>query len=248
MDMDGVIYRGNGLITGAAEFVERLRHAGARYLFLTNNSSKTPADLKHKLARMGIEAEDEHFYTSALATAAFLDSQQPRGTAYVIGEAGLFHALYDVGYTITDVNPTYVVVGETRSFNFEMIEKASRLIDAGARFIATNRDVTGPGEGGLNVPACACLTAPIERATGRRPYFIGKPNPLMMRIAVHRLGDHSHNAVLIGDRMETDIEAGIESGMTTYLVLSGVTARHDLVRYPYQPSRVFDSIADIPIE
>jgi len=170
---------------------------------------------------------EAHFYTSALATAAFLDSQKPQGTAYVIGEAGLHQALYAVGYSLTDVRPDYVVVGETRAYNFEMIEKAVRLVYGGARFIATNRDVVGPAEEGELTPACAALTAPIERATGRKPYFVGKPNALMMRIALRMLDDHSENAIMIGRPDDTDIEAGIESGMTTYLVLSGVTSREN---------------------
>lgn len=228
--------------------MKRLKAAGAKFLFLTNSSSKTQADLKYKLAQMGIEAEEDHFYTSALATAAFLAGQKPRATAYVIGDAGLTHALYGVGYAISDIRPDYVVVGETRSYNFEMIEKAVRLIRSGARFIATNPDVTGPSEMGGVTPACGSLTSPIEQATGRKPYYIGKPNALMMRIALRVLGDHSGNAVIIGDRMDTDIEAGIESGMTTYLVLTGVTRREDLAHYPYQPDRVFESIAEIPVE
>jgi NagD protein len=247
IDMDGVIYQGNRLIEGAARFVEKLRQSNAKFLFLTNSSSKTTAELSKKLAHLGIEASERHFYTSALATAAFLAEQKPKGTAYVIGEAGLYSALYEVGYTISDVRSDYVVVGETRSYNFEMIEKAVRLIQAGAKFVATNPDLTGPAEEGL-IPACGALTAPIERATNRKPYYIGKPNALMMRIALRILDDHSENSIIIGDRMDTDIEAGIESGMATYLVLTGVTQREDLVKYPYRPDRIFESIADIEIE
>jgi len=246
--MDGVIYQGSQLIPGAAEFVARLRAGKAKFLFLTNASNRTPAELSHKLASLGIEVEESRFYTSALATAAFLDKQKPNGTAYVIGDAGLFSALYGVGYAISEINPDYVVIGESRSYNYEMIEKAIRFLRNGAKFIGTNPDVTGPVEGGGIIPACAALAAPIQLATGLKPYYIGKPNPLMMRIAVRRLDDHSENCILIGDRMDTDIEAGIESGMSTYLVLTGVTRREDLVRHPYRPDRVFGSVAEIEIE
>jgi NagD protein len=248
IDMDGVIYEGSHLIAGAKEFVDRLRAARAKFLFLTNASSKTPAELSRKLAHMGLEVDERHFYTSALATAAFLKTQKPGGAAYVIGEAGLFSALYDAGFSITEVNPDYVVVGETRSYNFEMLEKAVRLVNSGARFVATNPDVVGPAEGGSITPACGALVAPIERATGRSPYYVGKPNALMMRMALRMLDDHSENSVIIGDRMDTDIEAGIEAGCTTYLVLTGVTHREDLARYPYRPNRVFPSIAEVPVE
>jgi NagD protein len=248
IDMDGVIYQGSQLIPGAAEFVARLRSASAKFLFLTNASNRTPAELSHKLAGLGITVEESRFYTAALATAAFLAKQKPNGTAYVIGDAGLFSALYGVGYVVSELNPDYVVIGESRSYNYEMIEKAIRFIRGGARFIGTNPDVTGPAEGGSIIPACAALAAPIQLATGRKPYYIGKPNPLMMRIAVQRLNDHSENCILIGDRMDTDIEAGIESGMITYLVLSGVTHRGDLDKYPYCPDRVFESVAEIALE
>jgi NagD protein len=248
IDMDGVIYHGNRLIDGAADFVSRMQAAGCKFLFLTNNSGKTPADLSHKLAALGMEVPERHFYTSALATANFLHSQKPNGSAYVIGEAGLFQALYSVGYRITDQNPDYVVMGETRAFNYEMIQKACDLIRGGARFIATNPDITGPGEEDALMPACGALTGPIERVTKLRPYFVGKPNALMMRIAVRMLDDHSENSVIIGDRMDTDIQAGIESGLFTYLVLTGVTRKEDLPFYPYQPDKVFGSIADISVE
>jgi NagD protein len=246
--MDGVIYQGSQLIAGAAEFVERLQAAGAKFLFLTNASNRTPTELRHKLAAMGIKVEESCFYTSALATAAFLAKQKPKGTAYVIGDAGLINALYEVGYAISEIKPDYVVVGESRSYNYEMIEKAIRFIRNGAKFIGTNPDVTGPVEGGGIIPACAALAAPIQLATGLKPYYIGKPNALMMRIAVERLNDHSENCILIGDRMDTDIEAGIESGMSPYLVLTGVTRREDLAKYAYRPDRVFESVAEIAIE
>jgi NagD protein len=248
IDMDGVIYQGNQLIAGAGAFVERLQAAAARFLFLTNASNRTPKELRHKLATMGIKVEEDCFYTSALATAAFLARQKPRGTAYVIGDAGLFNALYEAGYAISEIKPDYVVIGESRSYNYEMIEKAVRLIREGAKFIGTNPDVTGPAEGGSIIPACAALAAPIQLATGRKPYYIGKPNPLMMRIAVQRLNDHSENCVLIGDRMDTDMEAGLESGMSTYLVLTGVTRREELEKYPYRPDRVYESVAEIDVE
>jgi NagD protein len=248
IDMDGVIYQGVQLIPGAKEFVERLRAAGAKFLFLTNASSRTPEELSQKLAHMGLAVDPSCFYTSALATAAFLQTQKPNGTAFVIGDAGLFSALYAVGYTITEMKPDYVVIGETRSYNFEMIEKAVRLVRNGARFIGTNQDVVGPAEGGTVTPACAALAAPIERATGRAPYYIGKPNALMMRMALRMLDDHSENTIIIGDRMDTDIEAGIEAGLATYLVLSGVTRREDLARFPYQPDRIFASVAEMEIE
>src|SRR3954468_22704069 len=203
-DMDGVIYHGSRLIPGALNFVQRLQSRGHRFLFLTNNSQWTPRDLKHKLDQMGISVEESAFHTSALATADFLGRQMPGGTAYVIGGAGLTHALYSVGFTLTEHDPDYGVVGETRSYDYEKIERAVRLILKGARFIATNLDLTGPSEQGIE-PACGALVAPIELATGRRPYFVGKPNALMMRTALRKLGSHSSEAFMVGDRMDTDI-------------------------------------------
>lgn len=244
MDMDGVIYSGNMLIPGAREFIEKLRRLGNKFLFLTNNSRQTPRDLSTKLERMGIQVAKERIFTSAIATAMFMDRQKPKGTAYVIGDAGLYEALHQVGYQITEFNPDYVVMGETSSYSLEMIEKAINFITSGARFLATNPDPIGPKELGI-VPATGALTAPIEVATGRKPYFIGKPNPLMMRTALNYLDVHSENTVMIGDRMDTDVLAGVESGMETILVLTGVTRREDVARYPYQPTRVEDSVADI---
>jgi NagD protein len=247
LDMDGVIYRGNQLIPGAREFIERLQQGGHRFLFLTNNSKNTPLDFQRKLERMGLNVSEEHYFTSAMATAAFLHSQKPGGSAFVIGEAGLSHALYQVGYTLTEVDPDYVVLGDTPSYDYAKIDRAVRLILAGARFVATNPDVTGPEEEGIH-PACGALAAPIELATGHQAYVIGKPNPLMMREALRRLDAHSENSVMIGDRMDTDILSGIGAGMKTVLVLTGVTTRDDLRRFSYQPHQVVESLTDLEVE
>jgi NagD protein len=244
IDMDGVIYRGRNMIPGADRFVKRLEALGRKFLFLTNSSDSTPVDLQERLSAMGIEVDVESFYTSALATAAFLHAQKPGGKAFIIGERGLKGALSEVGYTITDKDPDYVVLGETKNYDFYQIATAIRLIEGGVPFIATNPDVTGPFDGGI-IPACGSFAALMERATGRTPYFIGKPNPLIMRKALRRLDVHSTETAIIGDRMDTDIVAGIESGMETLLVLSGVTDREDLAKYPYRPDFIFDSIADI---
>jgi len=246
IDMDGVIYHGSRLIPGALDFVERLRAGGHKFLFLTNNSQWTPRDLKHKLDQMGIAVDESAFHTSALATADFLNQQLPGGTAYVIGGAGLTHALYSVGYTLTEHNPDYVVVGDTRGYDFEKIERAVRLIVKGARFVATNLDLTGPSEGGIQ-PACGALVAPIELATGRKPYFVGKPNALMMRTALRKLGAHTSESFMVGDRMDTDILAGTEAGMKTILVLSGVTTLESLEHYPYRPTHVYEDVGHIPV-
>ncbi|HLJ56809.1 MAG TPA: HAD-IIA family hydrolase [Chthonomonadaceae bacterium] len=245
-DMDGVIYHGSRLIPGALDFVQRLQSAGHRFLFLTNNSQWTPRDLKHKLEQMGISVEESAFHTSALATADFLSRQMPGATAYVIGGAGLTHALYSVGFTLTENNPDYVVVGETRSYDFEKIERAARLIHGGARFIATNPDLTATTEQGI-VPACGALVAPIELATGKRPYFVGKPNPLMMWTALHKLSSTPETTFMVGDRMDTDIIAGTEAGMKTILVLSGVTSRALIETYPYRPTHIFEDVGHIPV-
>ncbi len=246
IDMDGVIYHGHRLIPGAAEFVERLKAGGHRFLFLTNNSQWTPRDLRHRLETMGISVDESAFHTSALATAEFLRSQRHNGTAFVIGGAGLTHALYDVGYTLTERNPDYVVVGDTRSYDYDKIERAVRLILAGARFVATNLDLTGPSEEGIQ-PACGALVAPIELATGKKAYFVGKPNPLMMRTALRKLEAHSSEAFMVGDRMDTDIIAGTEAGMRTILVLSGVTTHALIENYPFRPTFVFDDVGQIPV-
>ena len=244
-DMDGVIYHGNNLLDGVREFVDWLMQEKKQFLFLTNNNAKSPKELQQKLSRMGIEIGEEHFYTSALATAKFLSSQSPGCSAYVIGEHGLFNALYDAGITINDVDPDYVVVGETPDFGYEHITKAMNLVNAGAKLIATNPDLTGPVEDGI-VPSCAAFTAPIERTTGKQAYYIGKPNPLMMRTGLQLLGVHSHDAVMVGDRMDTDMIAGIESGMETVLVLSGVSTRETVDEFPYRPRLILNGVGDIP--
>jgi NagD protein len=244
IDMDGVIYRGTNMIPGADLFVERLEKLGRKFLFLTNSSDSTPVDLQGRLSAMGIQVDVECFYTSALATAAFLHAQKPEGKAFIIGERGLKEALFEVGYTITVKDPDYVILGETKNYDFYQIATAIRLIDGGVPFIATNPDVTGPFDGGI-IPACGSFAALIEKATGRIPYFIGKPNPLIMRKALRTLDVHSTETAIIGDRMDTDIVAGIESGLETILVLSGVTGQEDLLKYSYRPDFIFNSIADI---
>jgi NagD protein len=242
-DMDGVLVREERALTGAAEFLARLAERGKRYLVLTNNSIYTPRDLAARLVRSGLQVREESIWTSALATATFLADQLPHGSAYVIGEAGLTTALHEVGYTLTDRDPDFVVLGETRTYSFEAITRGIRLVEAGARFIATNPDVTGPSEEGP-LPATGSVAALITRATGRDPYFVGKPNPMMLRSALNRIEAHSENTVLVGDRMDTDVVAGIEAGLDTILVLSGVTKRSDVERYPWRPGTVLESIAD----
>jgi NagD protein len=244
LDMDGVMVRGNELIQGADGFIERLCQRQIKFLILTNNPRFTPADLAHRLQRLGLKVGAEHIYTSALATAMFLKSQRPKGTAFVLGESGLTGALHDAGYVLTSHEPDYVVVGETTAYSYSDITQATRLIAAGARFIATNPDPSGPGDGGL-VPACGAIAALLEAATGVEPYYIGKPNPLMMRTAMRFLGVHSEDAIMVGDRMDTDIRIGTESGMETILVLSGLTTREMANRFPYRPTRVVDSVADL---
>lgn len=244
IDMDGVLVRGSTPVPGADDFVRRLHDAEAPFLVLTNNSSYTPHDLRERLRTAGLEVPAEAIFTSALATARFLDGQRPRGRAYVIGDAGLTTALHEAGYVTTEHNPDYVVLGETSSYSFPHIATAARLVAAGARFIATNPDVSGPAEQGM-VPATGALAALITAATGVKPYFIGKPNPLMMRSALRQLGTHSEDTVMIGDRMDTDMVAGIESGLGTILVLTGVTRREEIDRFPYKPDRVAESVAEI---
>ncbi|HEX6552696.1 MAG TPA: HAD-IIA family hydrolase [Ktedonobacteraceae bacterium] len=245
-DMDGVIVRGRTLIPGAAEFVQHLRAQGVPFLILTNNSLYTPRDLQVRLRFMGLDVPPEAIFTSALATAQFLHDQRPGGRAYVIGESGLTTALHGLGFILTDQEPEYVVLGETTAYSFERITRAIRFVMAGARFIATNPDTMGPGEGGV-VPATGAVAALISAATGVKPYFIGKPNPLMMRTALRTLNAHSEDSVMIGDRMDTDMVAGIESGLRTILVLSGVTSREQVERFPYRPTWVRESIADIEV-
>jgi NagD protein len=244
MDMDGVIVRENHLVPGADHFVKRLREAGKRYLILTNNSRHTPRDLAAHLRRLGLDVTDEDIWTSALATARFLSDQRPNGTAFVIGESGLTTALYEAGYTQTDHAPDYVVLGETRTYSFERITQATRLILGGARFIATNPDDTSPSPEGP-LPATGSVAAMISRASGVKPYYVGKPNPLMMRSALRSIDAHSQTTVMIGDRMNTDIISGIEAGMRTVLVLTGSTDRAEAETFPFRPTRIVDSIADL---
>jgi NagD protein len=246
MDMDGVIVRGSQVVPGAPEFIKRLQDRGARFLVLTNNSMYTPRDLANRLRRMGIDVPDDGVYTSGITTAQFLHGQRPGGTAYAIGEAGLTTALHDVGYVLSEHAPDYVVLGETATYSFERITTAIRLIMDGARFIATNPDTVGPSDGGI-APATGSVAALVERATGVSPYFVGKPNPLMLRSALRSLDVHSGDTVMIGDRMDTDIVMGIESGLETILVLTGVTSRDQIERYPYRPTRVCESVAEIEV-
>lgn len=243
-DMDGVIYHGNKLIPHVKEFVEWLEAEKKNYLFLTNSSERSPRELAEKLKRLGLNVHEEHFYTSALATASFLQTQCPKGSVYVIGEPGLVNALYEAGFSMNDVNPDYVVFGETRSLSYEKIEKAVSLIFKGAKLIGTNPDVTSPGEFGI-IPACKALISPIELTTGRKAYFVGKPNPLMMRHALKKLDCSRKEAVMIGDRMDTDILSGLESELDTALVLTGVTSREDLSKFTYQPTYVLRDVGEI---
>jgi NagD protein len=243
-DMDGVLVSGRTIIPSADRFIERVKERGAEYLVLTNNPLYTPGDLAHRLKNTGLDIPAERIFTSAMATAHFLRSQKPDGTAFVIGESGLTEAIHSVGYVITDHDPDYVVLGETNTYNLELITKAIRLVAAGAHFIATNPDPSGPTEKGI-VPACGAMAALIEKASGFSPFFVGKPNPLMMRTALNYLDVHSEDTVMVGDRMDTDIIAGVEAGMETILVLTGVTRREDVARYPYQPTHVLESVADI---
>jgi NagD protein len=242
-DMDGVLVREEHALPGSAEFLQRLIERERRFLVLTNNSIFTPRDLAARLAQSGLIVAEEAIWTSALATAAFVSDQLPGGSAYVIGEAGLTTALHEVGYTLTDRDPDFVVLGETRTYSFEAITRAIRLIEGGGRFIATNPDVTGPSAEGP-LPATGSVAALITTATGRRPYFVGKPNPMMFRSALNRIEAHSEKTIMVGDRMDTDIVAGIEAGLDTILVLSGSTKPADIERYPYRPGRVLNSIAD----
>lgn len=243
-DMDGVIYHGNRIIPGAQDFVNWLIASDKKFLFLTNSSERSPRELAQKLARMGLTVGEEHFYTSALATAAFLATQCPGASVYAIGEPGLTGALYDAGLMMNDYNPDYVVLGETRSLNYEKIERAVRLVQNGAKLIGTNSDMTGPSEQGI-VPACRALMAPIELTTGKTAYYVGKPNPLMMRHALNKLGADNSRAVIVGDRMDTDIIAGIESELDTVLVLSGVTSEETVSLFPYRPRFILPNVGAI---
>jgi NagD protein len=244
MDMDGVLVREEDAVAGADEFIAALRSHQIPFLVLTNNSIYTPRDLAARLRNRGIDVPEERIWTSALATARFLEDQRPGGSAYVIGEAGLTTALHSVGYTMTDASPDYVVLGETRTYSFERITQAIRLIHSGARFIATNPDATGPSLQGP-MPATGSVAALITRATGIDPYFVGKPNPLMIRSALNAIDAHSETAAMIGDRMDTDIVSGLEAGMETILVLTGMTDQREAERHPYRATRIVDSVADL---
>lgn len=243
-DMDGVLYHGNSLLPGVKEFYEWLIKNNKDFLFLTNSSERSPKELKLKLSRMGLDVNEKHFYTSALATANFLKSQCPGGSVYAIGEAGLVNALYDAGFLMNNVNPDYVVFGETRTLNYEMIERATLLVHKGAKLIGTNPDITAPTEAGI-IPATRSLISPVEMASGKSAYFLGKPNPLMMRIGMSMLGCDNKDTCIIGDRMDTDIIAGIESEIDTVLVLTGVTTKENIHDYPYRPNFILNRAGDL---
>ncbi len=244
-DMDGVIYHGGELLENAKKFVDWLQRENKQFLFLTNSSERSRTELRQKLQRMGMDIEENHFYTSAIATARFLAKQKPNCSVYCIGEAGLLNAIYEEGLTVNDVNPDYVVVGPTQNYSYSNMAKAVNLVANGAKLIGTNPDTTAPAEGGRISPDCKALVAPIEIATGKQAYYLGKPNPLMMRSGFHRLGCKSEDAVVIGDRMDTDIIAGIESGAATVLVLSGVSSRETVEQFPYRPNIILNNVGEI---
>jgi len=243
-DMDGVLVHEGTALPGAAEFIRALRDNDRPFLILTNNSIFTTRDLRARLSASGIDVPEDAIWTSALATAQFLHDQRPGGTAFVIGEVGLTTAMHEAGYVLTDRNPDYVVLGETRNYSFEQITTAIRLIGAGSRFVATNPDPTGPSRAGL-LPAAGAVAALIEKATGRTPYFVGKPNPLMMRSAMRAIGAHSEHTLMIGDRMDTDVIAGLESGMPTVLVMTGISSLETVAQYPFRPTMAINSVADL---
>jgi NagD protein len=243
-DMDGVLVHEGHVLPGAAELIAKWQAAETPFLVLTNNSIYTPRDLSARLVAGGLNVPEDRIWTSALATAAFLDKQQPKGTAYVIGESGMTQALHDIGYTQTEINPDYVVLGETRNFNFENLTKAIRLINGGARFIATNPDATGPSAEGP-LPATGSVAALITKATGMEPYIVGKPNPMMFRSAMRKIGAHSESTGMIGDRMDTDVVAGIEAGLHTVLVLTGIADDAEIKKYPFRPTEILQSVADL---
>lgn len=243
-DMDGVLVHEGRALDGAAELIKQWQEAGTPFLVLTNNSIYTPRDLSARLRAGGLDVPEDRIWTSALATADFLKSQNSKGTAYVIGESGLSQALHDVGYVQTDSNPDYVVLGETRNFSFENLTKAIRLINAGARFIATNPDATGPSAEGV-LPATGAVAALITKATGKDPYIVGKPNPMMFRSAMRKIGAHSESTGMIGDRMDTDVVAGIEAGLHTVLVLTGIADEAEIQKYPFRPTEILMSVADL---
>lgn len=244
-DMDGVIYHGNHILPGVKEFIEWLYQEDKKFLFLTNNSGKTPQELQEKLARMGLQVDKSHFYTSALATASFIAAQTPNARAFVIGEPGLYNALYEKGIILDDNEPDYVIIGESSSYNYDNICRAVHHVQNGARLIGTNSDLTGPTEHGM-IPACRAFVKPIEMVTGTEAYYIGKPNPLMMRTGLNMLGVHSNEAAMIGDRMDTDMVSGIESGLDTVLVLSGVSTMETVKSFPYRPRLILSGVGDIP--
>ena len=243
-DMDGVLVHEGKALDGAAELIKQWQDSNTPFLVLTNNSIYTPRDLSARLRAGGLDVPEDRIWTSALATADFLKSQNPRGTAYVIGESGLTQALHDVGYVQTDTDPDYVVLGETRNFSFENLTKAIRLINAGARFIATNPDATGPSAEGV-LPATGAVAALITKATGKDPYIVGKPNPMMFRSAMRKIGAHSQSTGMIGDRMDTDVVAGIEAGLHTILVLTGISDEAEIQKYPFRPTEILMSVADL---
>ena len=243
-DMDGVLVHEGKALSGAAELISQWQSSNTPFLVLTNNSIYTPRDLSARLRAGGLDVPEDRIWTSALATAAFLKSQNPNGTAFVIGESGLTQALHEVGYVQTDTNPDYVVLGETRNFNFESLTKAVRLINAGARFIATNPDATGPSAEGV-LPATGSVAALITKATGKDPYIVGKPNPMMFRSAMRKIGAHSETTGMIGDRMDTDVVAGIEAGLHTVLVLTGIADDAEIQKYPFRPTEILNSVADL---
>jgi NagD protein len=246
IDMDGVLVYGDRAIPGAREFIEKLREKEYKFLVLTNNSQYTPFDLQHRMSRAGIDIEAERFFSSAMAAAHFLSKQKPKGSAFVLGDTGLYQALNEVGYSFTDYRPDFVVLGEMEHYPYDKIIRACQLIASGVPFIATNPDPSGPGKEGI-VPACGAVAALLEKATGYAPYFVGKPNPLILRAALRYLDEHSENAVMVGDRMDTDVRVGLEAGMETILVLSGVTRPEDISRFPYRPTRVVPSVAEIEL-
>jgi NagD protein len=244
MDMDGVLVHEDHIIPGADEFIAELNTRGTNYVVVTNNPIYTRRDLRARLLATGLDIAEDRIWTSALATAKFLHSQRPDGSAYVIGEVGLTTAMHEAGYILTDRDPDYVVLGETRTYSFEAITTAIRLIDKGARFVATNPDATGPSRQGL-LPAAGAVAALIEKATGKKPYFVGKPNPLMMRSALRAIGAHSESTLMVGDRMDTDVIAGLEAGLATILVMTGISTRESIELYPFRPSLVIDSVAEL---
>ncbi|HSV32198.1 MAG TPA: HAD-IIA family hydrolase [Atribacteraceae bacterium] len=246
IDMDGVLVYGEKAIPGAREFIQRLEEGGHKYLVLTNNSRYVPLDLQHRLRSVGISLDARHFYSSAMATASFVRSQKPNGSAFVVGGTGLYQALNEVGYVLTDYNPDFVILGELEAYSYDKIIRASQLILSGTPFIATNPDASGPSDYGI-IPACGAVAALLEKATGQAPYFVGKPNPLIMRLALRYLDEHSENAVMVGDRMDTDIVVGLEAGLETILVLTGVTKAEMVTRFPYRPHCVVDSVAEIEL-